>query len=163
MRLTFPLKLVKIPDFHGWLNLLAGSTQEERKSQTECYFLIFFSSHENHSFFSILVLFLHVVHNEFPSEFCLFVPFFNALSSTIRSSCPLGQVLCHWSQWQFCHQGEKTSWSQNKTKLTQNQINAKGQQREASKRGRARVKTNKTDVGCIIWWVNHTDYGPRTT
>lgn len=34
---------------------------------------------------------------------------------------------------------------------TQNQIDTKGQQRKASKKGRARVKTNITDVSCIIW------------
>lgn len=31
VQLTFPLKLVENPDFHGWLKSLASSTEEERK------------------------------------------------------------------------------------------------------------------------------------
>lgn len=41
---------------------------------------------------------------------CLSFPFFNVLSLTIRGSCPLAQVLYHWTQWLFYHQGGKTSW-----------------------------------------------------
>lgn len=87
---------------------------------------------------------------------CLFFPYFNISSVTIRSwvkSCTTGLNDC------FVTKEEKCYGSQG------DYPNSNRQQRSTkeSKRERARVKTNKTDVSCIIWWVNHMDYGPRTT